>query len=192
MECGHCNVFGLFLVSVMVLFWVDYAFLERFWTIFLGDKYSTNNYRIEVWLKSLEIIEENWILGIGIGNDVFRKVYALYMKPGFEALSPYSIYFQVLIESGILGLFLFLTIIKKSIRVLLRVIKVSPIICLTIMLSLTGLLFQGLFDTVFFRLPVYSIFWFMVAALVSLAVYEETLVPLGNKILVQKEDGQAK
>lgn len=164
---------GLALILLAGLaFWLNPDLLKRFMSIFMWDGYSTNNYRIQVWLKSLEIIKENWILGIGLGNDVFRKVYSLYMIPGFEALSAYSVFLQVLIEAGFLGLLLFLTILTKSIKVLIRVFKQNQYLALIIFASISSLMVQGLFDTVFFRPHIQIVFWFMMACLVVFDVFE--------------------
>ncbi len=156
------------LIPLILAQYFEIGVFDRMKTLVKGAAYSTSLYRLEVWAASFEIIKENWILGVGLGNDVFRKVNALYMKPGFEALSPYSIYLQVFIETGILGLLLFLTVLQNSIRVLLRVIKVNLTISLTILFSLLGILMHGFFDTVFFRPPIFSVFCFLIAAVAAL------------------------
>lgn len=137
---------------------------ERFKTIFMWDQYSTNNYRIEVWLACLNIIKDNWILGIGLGHEVFRKTYALYMVPPFEALSAYSIYLELLIESGIVGFILFCNIIFQAFKKLysqLSYYQAALLLCLGSCILV--LLLQGFVDTLFFRPSIQVLFWLIIA-----------------------------
>jgi hypothetical protein len=46
------------------------------------------------------MFKDNWLLGIGVGNQNFREIYGLYMKTGFDALSAYNIYLETAVESA--------------------------------------------------------------------------------------------
>ena len=67
-----------------------------------GD--SSNNFRINVWLSSLEMIQDRPWLGIGPGNNAFNRIYPLYQQPKFNALSAYSVPLEILVETGLPGL----------------------------------------------------------------------------------------
>ena len=57
------------------------------------------------------MFKDNWLLGIGVGNQNFREIYGLYMKTGFDALSAYNIYLETAVESGIFALLAFLSFV---------------------------------------------------------------------------------
>lgn len=156
------------LASILIVISVNPELITRVQTIFLGDQYSTNAYRMEVWQTSLELIKENCIIGIGIGNDVFRKVYALYMKPGFEALSTYSVFLKVFVETGVIGASFFVLILLSAFKTLWMAYRRYPSLSLLLGTSLLLVLAQGLFDTVMFRPPIFLLFWFLLAVVVTL------------------------
>ena len=76
--------------------------------MFVGREDSSNNFRINVWAAVIEMIRDRPIIGIGPGNSAFNKIYPLYMRPRFSALSAYSILLEVAVETGFLGLSCFL------------------------------------------------------------------------------------
>ena len=51
-----------------------------------GD--SSNNFRINVWIASFEMVQDRPWLGIGPGNNAFNRIYPLYQQPKFNALRP--------------------------------------------------------------------------------------------------------
>lgn len=140
----------------------------RVLSIFAMRQDSSNSFRFNVYHSSLEMFKDNWLLGIGIGNQNFREIYGLYMKTGFDALSAYNIFLEIAVESGIFALVAFLgfaiTLIKKSVKFILhsqdakRVIFVSAAI-----ISICAVMVHGLVDTVFFRPQIQFIFWTMAA-----------------------------
>lgn len=140
----------------------------RVLSIFAMRQDSSNSFRFNVYHSSLEMFKDNWLLGIGIGNQNFREIYGLYMKTGFDALSAYNIFLEIAVESGIFALVAFLgfaiTLIKKSVKFILhsqeakRVIFVSAAI-----ISICAVMVHGLVDTVFFRPQIQFVFWTMVA-----------------------------
>jgi putative inorganic carbon (HCO3(-)) transporter len=77
-------------------------------SIFVGRGDSSNNFRMNVWTAVIEMIQDRPILGIGPGNVAFNKVYPLYMRPRYSALSAYSVLLEITVESGFIGLMTFL------------------------------------------------------------------------------------
>ena len=67
-----------------------------------GD--SSNNFRINVWMASFDMVQDRPWLGIGPGNNAFNRIYPLYQQPKFNALSAYSVPLEILVETGITGL----------------------------------------------------------------------------------------
>ena len=117
------------------------------------------------------MFKDNWLLGIGVGNQNFREIYGLYMKTGFDALSAYNIYLETAVESGIFALLAFLGFIMFTIKTALK--KSGSIYVLAALISIIGILIHGFVDTVFFRPQIQFTFWIMAAVIRSSYVREQ-------------------
>ena len=119
------------------------------------------------------MFKDNWLLGIGVGNQNFREIYGLYMRTGFDALSAYNIYLETAVESGIFALIAFLafiiTNIYKAIKYIFKHKDIDSIYLAIAVISLSGILIHGLVDTVFFRPQIQFIFWIMIGIIRVLA-----------------------
>ncbi|MBO5947598.1 O-antigen ligase family protein [bacterium] len=146
------------------------SILKRILSIFLLRGDSSTSFRMNVYNSSIEMFLDNPLLGIGLGNTTFREIYGYYMMSGFDALSAYSIYLETAVETGILGLLAFLSflflLLKPSVKIVLSDVDVKKKFLVSCcLLSLIGVMVHGLFDTVFYRPQVQTLFWFMVAIL---------------------------
>ena len=157
--------FGALVVSFII---VSTASLRaRIFSIFAMRSDSSNSFRFNVYHSCINMFKDNWLLGIGCGNQNFREIYGLYMKTGFDALSAYNIYLETAVESGIFALIAFLGFIGiktiKSIRYVFNNRLSESIYVLAALLSIIGLLAHGLVDTVFFRPQIQFTFWIMIS-----------------------------
>ena len=143
------------------------ALRARVFSIFAMRNDSSNSFRFNVYNSCVEMFKDNWLLGIGVGNQNFREIYGLYMRTGFDALSAYNIYLEIAVESGIFALLAFLVFtlsnICCAIKYILNSKKTECIYLIIALVSLTGILIHGFVDTVFFRPQIQIIFWIMVA-----------------------------
>lgn len=65
-------------------------------------------YRMDIWRNVLDMLSDHWQGGIGIGEDAFVSIYSSYAHPILEnALHAHSLYLQIFVELGIVGLILF-------------------------------------------------------------------------------------
>ena len=78
-----------------------------------GD--SSNNFRINVWMSAVAMVQDRPWLGIGPGNNAFNSIYPLYQQPRFNALSAYSVPLEVLVETGWPGLIACLGLAWRSV-----------------------------------------------------------------------------
>jgi putative inorganic carbon (HCO3(-)) transporter len=147
---------------------------DRFLSMFLGRKDSSNNFRMNVWSSVIEMIRDRPILGIGPGNTAFNKIYPQYMKARFSALSAYSIFLEVAVETGFIGFccFLWLLIVtfNQGIQQLRRLREsASPqgFWLVAAIAAMFGMLSHGLVDTVWYRPEVSTLWWLMVAIIAS-------------------------
>ena len=142
----------------------------RVLSLVAGREDSSNNFRINVWMAALKMIEARPWLGIGPGNTAFNLIYPLFQQPKFNALSAYSIPLEITVEAGIPGLLVLLGLVATAVRSALRLGKGDGPLALPALASLAiiaGLAVQGLTDTIFFRPEVQLIGWFALAVLAA-------------------------
>lgn len=163
----------LFAVGTVITFVTTVIILSaslraRVLSIFAMRQDSSNSFRFNVYHSSIDMFKDNWLLGIGIGNQNFREIYGLYMKTGFDALSAYNIFLEIGVESGIFALVAFvgflITLIKKSLEYIQKSENVKNVIIVsTALISICAVCVHGFVDTVFFRPQIQFVFWTMVA-----------------------------
>lgn len=138
----------------------------RIFSIFAFRGDSSNSFRFNVYNSCMQIFKDNWLLGIGCGNQNFREIYGLYMKTGFDALSAYNIYLETAVESGIFALLSFLAFLyqnlSNAIKYISRKCNIKSLYLIIAVVSLAGMLVHGFVDTVFFRPQIQFIFWIMI------------------------------
>jgi putative inorganic carbon (HCO3(-)) transporter len=147
---------------------------DRVASIFIGRRDSSNNFRMNVWSSVVEMIRDRPILGIGPGNNAFNKIYPRYMHTRFSALSAYSIFLEVLVETGFIGFscFLWLLIVtfNQGIQQLSRLrgsANYQGFWLVGAIAGMVGILSHGLVDTVWYRPEVNTLWWLMVAIIAS-------------------------
>lgn len=150
----------------------------RVLSIFAMRQDSSNSFRFNVYHSSVEMFKDNWLLGIGVGNQNFREIYGLYMKTGFDALSAYNIFLEIAVESGIFALIAFvgflITLVKNSVQYILKSENTKAVILVaTAVISICAVCIHGFVDTVFFRPQIQFVFWTMVAIAGTLTSVED-------------------
>lgn len=150
---------------------------DRVASMFVGRGDSSNNFRINVWSAVLEMIRDRPLIGIGPGNTAFNKVYPLYMRVGYSALSAYSILLEIAVETGFIGLscFLWLLVVTlnqgvQQVRRLRTLANPNSFWLMGAIAAMFGMLGHNLFDTVWYRPEVNSLWWLMVALIASFYV----------------------
>lgn len=170
----YLSVLGSILIfSTCIVLFVS-SIRTRIFSIFAMRGDSSTSFRFNVYQSAINMIKDNWLLGIGVGNQNFREIYGLYMRTGFDALSAYSAFLEIAVESGVFALVAFLaflgTLLHKAIKFILngKDLKLSAIVAIALT-SIVAVMVHGLVDTIFFRPQVQFIFWTM-AAFVSVEV----------------------
>lgn len=165
---------------------------QRVASIFVGRGDSSNNFRINVWLSVIEMIRDRPILGIGPGNVAFNRVYPIYQRPRFTALSAYSILLEILVETGIIGLtcFVWLLIVTfhsgwLQLQKLRRLRRRDGFWLMGAIAVVVGLLSHNLFDTVWYRPQINTLWWLMMALIAGYCSDPS----LGGDSEVRQQDG---
>ncbi|NDJ23748.1 putative bicarbonate transporter, IctB family [Nostoc sp. B(2019)] len=164
---------GLIGVLVLAVLFIEPLRLRVF-SIFADRKDSSNNFRRNVWDAVFEMIRDRPIIGIGPGHNSFNKIYPLYQRPRYTALSAYSILLEVAVETGFIGLtcFLWLIIVTfntglMQVRRLRQLRSVEGFWLIGAIATLLGMLTHGMVDTIWFRPEVNTLWWLMVALIAS-------------------------
>lgn len=165
------GAFSLFVIAALI---VVEPLRLRILSMFSWRGDSSNNFRINVWYAVFQMMRDYPITGIGLGNQVFNQIYPLYMRTNFTALSSYSIFLEIPLETGIIGISLFMGILVatfkgaivkiKTFKVENREMGIWIIACLA---ALVGLATQGVFDTVWFRPQINTLWWLLIGVIAS-------------------------
>lgn len=147
---------------------------DRVASIFVGREDSSNNFRLNVWMAVIEMIKDRPVLGIGPGNDAFNKIYPRYQEAGFTALSAYSIFLEIAVEAGLIGLGCFLWLLVVTLNQGWQQIQRLRILrsregfwLMAAVATMFGMLSHGLVDTVWYRPQVSTLWWLMIATIAS-------------------------
>ncbi len=146
---------------------------DRVMSMFSGREDSSNNFRINVWMAVIEMIKDRPIIGIGPGNDAFNQIYPRYQVTGYTALSAYSIFLEVAVEAGLIGLSCFLWLLLVTfnqgwvqLQRLRQLGSGEGFWLMAALASMLGMLAHGMVDTVWYR-PQVSLLWWLMIALVA-------------------------
>ena len=156
------------IIAVILAIIASPSLQHRIASIFAARADSSNSFRINVWISSFKMFLDNWLIGIGTGNTVFRLTYGMYMTTGFDALGAYCVPLEIAAESGIFALLAFAWIIFmvviKSIKIIISNTTIEQkIIISTCLIGITGMMLHGMVDTIFYRPQVNIIFWMLIA-----------------------------
>lgn len=143
---------------------------DRILSITTTRGHSSNSFRMNVWTAVFAMIRDSWLFGVGVGNKAFMSAYSLYMVSGFEALSAYNIYLEVLVETGIIGILAFGWLLFGALgRCTLMIVRhENRIWAAALLAALLGMMAHGMVDTVFFRPSVQLLFWLILAMVMRL------------------------
>jgi len=152
---------------------------HRVSSIFAMRKDSSISYRLNVYNSVGQMIQDNPVVGIGPGNDTFKRVYGYYMVPGFNALGAYSVPLEILAEQGVVGFGIFvLLLLVLCLRGLYFLDGDRPLSeKMTVIILVAGIvasILYGVFDTIWYRPSVNLLFWLFVALLAQLTRPLET------------------
>ena len=158
---------------------------ERVFSIFADSKDSSNNFRLNVWASVQDMIRARPWLGIGPGNNAFNQIYPFYQRANYSALSAYSIYLELWVEVGVIGLsnfgWMLLVLFRQGWEQLqrLRAQDSREIFWLMAAIAIVcGMLAHGVVDTVWYRPEIATLWWLMVAIITSYYV-----PPLPNSVM---------
>ena len=153
------------------------ARLENFVT--LAD--SANSYRMAVWNSSWKMLCDVAWGGIGLGEEAFKTAYVNYASVGTQsAMHSHSLYMQIVIQLGLIGLLLFVVFLfvvgRKcfSTSVNSGVSKDISVASRAAIAGAVALLAAGAFDYTWYNFRIFFIFWALLGiACAAVDLHEE-------------------
>lgn len=130
---------------------------------------SANNYRMSVWNSSWELLSDVFVGGIGMGEEAFKTAFIEYADAGTQyAMHSHSLYMQIAIQTGIIGLILFFVFIFNAVRRCcssLSIKRSDDFLSSCVKAAAAGacsLLVAGLFDYTWYNYRVFFMFWALI------------------------------
>ncbi len=163
------KLWGLALIALPIVpFILPESIINRFTSI--GDMSdSSTSYRVYIWMGTLLMLKDFWISGIGLGTEAFTQDYPFYSYNGIVAPHPHNLFLQIITESGVIGLAVFLLLLFLFFKNLVvgyqyfgKGNKFS-VAMVGIASAVVGFLLQGMFDNCFYNYRVFMIFWAVLA-----------------------------
>ncbi len=132
---------------------------------------TSSVYRMGIWRGAINVAKDNLFTGIGVGSEAFRTVYIRFAESGIEtAVHSHNLFLQILIETGIVGLAIFIlamvVCIKSGLEIVRRADKDSmreKAMCVASISALLAALLQGMTDYIWFNYRIFFFFWVIVA-----------------------------
>lgn len=139
-------------------------------------KDSSNSYRIEIWTGCVKMVKDWWTTGVGLGPAAFGRIYpGLAVPHAVTAPHSHMLFFEILLEMGIIGLVSFLlwwvSTIKGFITTLVRKenkTKGMRNILIASISSLTGITFVSGVEYIWFY-PRMMLMFFVAAGIMIAA-----------------------
>ena len=132
-------------------------------------KDSSTSYRVYIWFGTFLMLKDFWLSGIGMGTEAFTRVYPFYPYNAIVAPHAHNMFLQLLVETGIVGIMVFVIILIAFFKELSQIHKdggrKSPVSVMTVAIAsaVAGFLLQGIFDNCFYNYRVFMIFWLVLA-----------------------------
>ncbi|QIB26984.1 O-antigen ligase family protein [Caloranaerobacter azorensis] len=153
-------------IGIISVFIIPNSVLNRIMSIVnLND--TSNSYRIRLWKITLDVIRDNWLVGVGFGHLPFKQTFETYIRtmPTYHA---HNTFLEITAEMGIIGLIILLTILfvtyKYSIKNLTKQQdKYLKVITAGLLAGLSSVLCHGLVENILYMPKIIITFWTVIA-----------------------------
>ena len=124
-------------------------------------------FRLNIWRGSLRMLGDFWPMGVGQGEYAFNRVYTYYSLGAIFTPHSHNLFLQIFIETGIVGLIVFIGILACFIRAqanFLRKVKEFRlrVFSAALVAATVGFLAQGVFDHNFYNYRVMLAFYLFI------------------------------
>ena len=129
---------------------------------------SSTSYRIGIWKSTVSMLKDTFFYGIGVGSGAFESVFPYYALAGItRAEHAHSLYLQIMTETGVFTLIIFLVlaffIVQKSLSFIkTATVKKNKHYAIGLLTGIVAFLIMGLTDHVFYNYRICLLFWLIV------------------------------
>ena len=162
------------IVGLIALYFVlPDAILNRFLSI--GDLTDgSTSYRLSIWLGTLAMIRDFWLVGVGPGTAAYNRVYPIYGYGAANAQHSHNLFLQIICDAGLFALIIFVMLLFSYIRALASSMKKTAnramnIFRIAAIASLAGFLVQSMTDYSFYNYRVTLVFWAVIGIGIALS-----------------------
>ena len=175
---------SVFLVPILPLV-LPSGIINRFLSI--GDMADSSTfYRVYTWRGSLRAISDHLYGGIGYGNAAFEAIYPNYAYAGIESAEhTHSLYLQILLGMGIIGLVVFALLILLFAQKSLEYVKNpeshrSACYVAAAFSAVVSALTMGAFDHIWYNYRIFFLFWAVMGIAVATVRVGDTTMKRRN------------
>ena len=122
---------------------------------------SSSQYRLAIYEAGMEMVRHYWMTGIGV--DAFNEIYPLFSLEAANAYHVHNLFLQELIELGVFGFAVFLSLVllffQKLYSTLARSARRYRFLLAAVFGAMGGLLLQGMTDHIWFDYSIVLLFW---------------------------------
>lgn len=139
------------------------SIITRFTSI--GDMGDTStSYRVYIWMGTLAMLKDYWFCGVGPGMEAFNVVYPEYAYNAITAPHSHNLYLQLMCETGVCGIVVFLVMMVSFYRMMFTAIrreqdKKARIYQIAGVSAVSGFLVQSMTDYTFYNYRVMLLFF---------------------------------
>ncbi len=157
-------ILGIVLLILSPLYLPE-SVLSRFTSI--GDMSDTStSYRVYIWMGTLAMLKDYWFCGIGPGSDAFNTIYPQYAYNAITAPHSHNLYLQIICDTGICGIVVFLLLLVAFYRMMFTAIRREGdrkmrIFQIAGVSAVSGFLVESMTDYTFYNYRVMLLFWLM-------------------------------
>ncbi|MCH5186157.1 MAG: O-antigen ligase family protein, partial [Oscillospiraceae bacterium] len=130
---------------------------------------SSTSYRVFIWMGTLALLRDFWVGGIGMGEAAFNSVYPFYSYNAIIAPHSHNLYLQLITESGIAALIVFVIVMLAYIKNMMTAYseqkrdKPRSAAALAFISGVMGFLLQSMTDYTFYNYRVMAVFFMYIA-----------------------------
>ncbi len=156
-------IFLILLGGVVLVLFSPETITARFSSI--GNMSDTStSYRVSIWMGTLKMLKDYWITGIGPGTEAFNMVYPAYSYNTISAPHSHNLYLQIICDTGVLGVIVFLILVIVFIRMCCHALshetdRTMRMLQAGILSGVLGFLLQSMTDYSFYNYRVMFLFW---------------------------------
>jgi len=172
------RLWGLLPIVLLILpFVVPETIVNRLLSIGdMGD--SSTSYRVFIWMGTLAMLRDFWVGGIGMGEMAFNSVYPFYSYNAIIAPHSHNLFLQLVTESGIAALVIFVVTMVIYIKNMMRVYSADKresgysMTALALISGVMAFMLESMTDYTFYNYRVMAVFFMYLALGMTLKYFK--------------------